>query len=260
MVSNDSGKPVAAYVSFTSFLSFLDFLRDLPAIPRALDRSIWETKFSGSTGTRVMGTFRFLGLLDDDRPTERLERLVHADQDARKKLLKEIFRESYGEELIDGITSMSPQMMEERIEAIGTTDASKRHAVSFFVNGIKYIDLHIPANIRKRARVRRSSGKPSTAAPSTAAQRKSDAPQVEPQPVPAEEQTVPQPTTKPQFHLHGIHGTLVAMLDDLPMRVADWSKEEQDRWLEVFTTNLKYHHPAREEKRKGEPATNAESP
>ncbi len=252
MASNDSGKPVAAYVSFTSFLSFLDFLRDLPAIPRALDRSIWETKFSGSTGTRVMGTFRFLGLLDDDRPTERLERLVHADQGARRKLLKEIFRESYGEELIDDITSMSPRMMEEHIEAIGTTGASKRHAVSFFVNGIKYIDLHIPANIRKRARVRRSSGKPSTVA-----QREPDAPQVEPQPVTAEEQTAPQPTTKPQLHLHG---TLVAMLDDLPLIVADWSKEEQDRWLEVFTTNLKYHHPAREAKGKEEPATNAESP
>ena len=248
MVSNDSAGPVPAYASFASFLTFLDFLKDLPTIPKEFDRSLWEGRFSGSTGGHLIVAFRFLGLLDGDRPTENLERLVQADQDARKEVLKEIFRESYGRELIDDIASMTPRMVDERVEALGTTDATKRKAVSFFVNGVKHLDLNIPATIRKRARMRRSVSKPSTNA-----QRKEDAPPVEPDPVTPEERTNTESAAMPQI---GLHSTLVAMLEDLPTRVADWSKEEQDRWLEVFATNLKYYHPAREEE---ESVSNAES-
>ncbi len=239
MASSDSATPTAAYVSFSSFLTFLDFLKEQPTVPKALDRSLWEAKFSGSTGSRLLGSLRFLGLLEGDRPTEKLERLVQADQDTRKELLKAIFRESYGEELIDDIASMTPRMVDEHIAAVGTTEASKRHAVSFFVNGVKYMDLDIPATIRKRARMRRSASKPSNAA-----QRKSDAPPAESEAVSTEERADTQAAAKLQLDLHA---TLVAMLEDLPKRAGSWSEEEQEQWLEVFTTNLRYFHPARDE-------------
>ena len=248
MASSDSAKPTAAYVSFSSFLTLLDFLKEQPTVPKALDRSLWEAKFSGSTGSRLLGSLRFLGLLEGDRPTEKLERLVQADQDTRKELLKAIFRESYGEELIDDITSMTPRMVDEHIAAVGTTEASKRHAVSFFVNGAKYMDLDIPATIRKRARMRRSASKPSTAA-----QRKSDASPSEPEAVSTEEQTDTQVAAIPQ---KGLHSALLGMLNDLPERVTNWSEKDQDDWLDVFKTVLKFYHPARKEE---DAVDNAES-
>ena len=240
MESNDSAGPVPAYASFTSFLTFLDFLKDLPTIPREFDRSLWEGKFSGSTGKQLVGAFRFLGLLDGDRPTDKLERLVQADQEARSEVLKEVFRESYGKELIDDIASMTPRMVDDRIEALGTTDATKRKAISFFTNGAKHLGLDMPATIRKRARMRRSSSKPSAAA-----QRKPDAPAAEPEVVTTEEQTDAQAATMSET---GLHRTVVEMFNDLPERVTSWSEEDQDKWLEVFKTVLKFYHPARKGK------------
>ena len=61
MTSNDSAKPIPAYVSFSSFLTLLNFLKDMPAMPIQFDRSLWEGKFSGSTGAQLMSALRFLG-------------------------------------------------------------------------------------------------------------------------------------------------------------------------------------------------------
>ena len=154
-------------------------------------------------------------------------------------MLKGVFRKSYGGELIDNIASMTPRMVDERIVALGTTDPTKQRAVGFFVNGAKHLDLDIPATITKRSRTRRSASKPSTAA-----QRTPDATPDEQKPDATEQHTSTQATATPQIALHD---TIVAMLEDLPNRVASWSEEEQDLWLEVFTTNLRYFHPAREE-------------
>ena len=236
MASNDNTGPTPAYVSFPSFLTFLEFLKGMSAIPSEFDRSLWEGKFSGSTGKQLVGAFHFLGLLDKDRPTEKLERLLQADQETRPEVLKDIFRASYGEELVDGIASMTPRMMDDRIEGLGTTDSTKRKAISFFTNGAKYLDLDMPATIRKRARMRRSASKPSPATP-----RKSDAPPVEPKTVSTEQRTDTQAAVELQLDLHP---TLMEMLKDLPNRMASWSdQKQQDEWLGFFGTALKYYHP-----------------
>jgi hypothetical protein len=68
-------------------------------------------------------------------------------------------REAYGPNLIDGLPRMMPGMLDERLRALGTTDATHRKAVSFFVNAAKALDIAVPTNIAKKARNRTSNAR-----------------------------------------------------------------------------------------------------
>ena len=59
------------YVSFNTFRTLLSWLRG-EGVPLRFDRSFWQAKFSGSTGTQLMAALRFLGLLDGERPMPQL--------------------------------------------------------------------------------------------------------------------------------------------------------------------------------------------
>ncbi|MDD4465958.1 MAG: hypothetical protein PHY25_04705, partial [Dehalococcoidales bacterium] len=62
-MSDISRRQLPPYVSYRSFWNFLDRLRE--AVPARIDRSYWGDKFSGSTGTQLMGALRYLGLIDN---------------------------------------------------------------------------------------------------------------------------------------------------------------------------------------------------
>ena len=60
------------YVSFNTFKTLLDWLK-VEGVPLRLDRSFWHDKFSGSTGSQLMASLRFLGLLQANDPLQNLK-------------------------------------------------------------------------------------------------------------------------------------------------------------------------------------------
>ena len=155
--SDEKARSIPPYASFLSFKSLLDWLNGMAAMPARIDRSLWTSKFSGATGGALISGARFLGLLDGEQPTQLLEDLVRADAEARKSLIEQMLRSAYGNEIVDGASTMTPKMFDDHLRGLGTSDATHRKAASFLTNALKEAGVEVQPAIAKRARNRRAS-------------------------------------------------------------------------------------------------------
>jgi len=153
----ESARKIPPYTSFISFESMLDWLASMDMMPAQIDRSLWSSKFSGATGSSLVSASRFLGLLENEQPTDLLEELVRADKESRPTTLKKVLRAAYGNEIVDQASTMTPKMFDEQLRAIGTTEATHRKAASFLTNALKAAGVPVQPAIAKRARNRRPS-------------------------------------------------------------------------------------------------------
>lgn len=227
------------YVSYLTFANLLDWLRELKTIPTQFDRSFWGERYSGSTGVQLMSGLRFLGLLQENTPTERLEQIAMASNEDRKGLIAQVLRDAYGNTLVDGLARMTPAMLNKALHDLGTTDGTHRKAISFFVNAAKATDLPMPGNIAKQARNKpatsRRGSKSRQAKGTSGAGDTGDAEQEEEQTSP-----MPPPLTKVP---EGIHPALVPILSDLPTIGPEWDEVMRDRWHATFKAVLEYAYP-----------------
>lgn len=161
MIPDATPKPATPppYVSYLSFVGFIDWLGTLPRVPDQLDRSLWGDKYSGATGSQLMSSLRFLGLVDGNRPTSELRALVAATGNERNASLLEQLRRAYGPDVVDGITGMTPQMLTRAIKDLGATESTVRKAESYLINALKAGGIEVPAPIAKKARNRPSGAK-----------------------------------------------------------------------------------------------------
>ncbi len=65
-----------------------------------------------------------------------------------------MLRRAYGAEFCDNLATMTPKMVDDRLRELGTTDATHRKALSFFVNTAKEAELSMSSAVAKRARKR----------------------------------------------------------------------------------------------------------
>jgi antitoxin component of RelBE/YafQ-DinJ toxin-antitoxin module len=94
VIAHTNQKRLPPYVSYRTFLNFIGRLER--GIPARIDRSYWGDKWSGSTGTQLMGAVRFLGLVDTEGvPTDRLRQLVSAQGAERAEILRQINSEAF---------------------------------------------------------------------------------------------------------------------------------------------------------------------
>ena len=145
---------IPAYASFTSFKTFLDWLQEMDQVPAQIDRSLWGTKFNGATGSALITSGRFLGLLIEERPTPRLHELARADTEARKNLIEQMLRSAYGDDIVGRLPEMTPKMLDVKLRELGATDGTLRKAASFFINALKTTDVQVPSAIARKARNR----------------------------------------------------------------------------------------------------------
>lgn len=146
---------IPPYASFVSFENLVEWLGSMDVMPAQLDRSLWQSKFSGATGSALISAARFLDLIENERPTPMLIELVQADKEARGPLIEKILRSAYGNEIVDQAATMTPRMFDEHLRGLGTTEATHRKAASFLTNALKAADVSVQPAIAKRARNRR---------------------------------------------------------------------------------------------------------
>jgi hypothetical protein len=224
------------YASYLTFTTLLDWLRETKHIPSQFDRSWWGSKFSGSGGAQLMAGLRFLGLLEKDVPQDRLEKLAFASNEERPALLAEILRDAYGADLLAGLARMTPKMLTDRIAALGTTDATHRKAIAFFVNAAKAAQLPVPPAIAKQARNRPAA----SSATRKPAQKVQDTGAGKPQ------QDKPLPPDPGAALPKGVHAALAPFLVDLVAIGPSWDQLQYARWKETFDRVLLYAYPIQE--------------
>ncbi len=136
-MSTDADKRIAAYVPFKTFLTALEALEG--GVPKEIDRKIWRS-FSGLVQSQVLGAFRFLGLVEGNKPTPGLRKLVE-DKQNRPAVLRRILEQSYSALVSHDLTKMTGTMLDGLMEKYGVMGATKRKAVTFFLKAAKYAEL-----------------------------------------------------------------------------------------------------------------------
>ena len=156
-----------------------------------------------------------------------------------------MLRGAYGDDLVDNLGDKTLDAVEDALRALGTTDATHRRALPFFINAAKAAGIGMQADVSKRARKRRlGSGAKKAAKKATKARRgrkraarkapaaapapAAAAPPPPPPPAPVAEEA-PAPPPEPQDY--ALVGAIVGLLP------ADgvWSAKTRTQWLAALT-------------------------
>ena len=143
------------YISFNTFKTLLYWL-EKEGVPLRIDRSFWKEKFSGANGSKLMGTLRFLGLVDVDKPTKELEILVSSSLgDERSQIFVNILTKSYRNIPFEELARATPSMIKEWFRVYPIDGHTLRKATTFFINAAREAQIPMSNSIIKMTKSRR---------------------------------------------------------------------------------------------------------
>lgn len=142
------------YVSFNTFRTLLIWLKS-EGVPLRFDRSFWQAKFSGTTGTQLMAALRFLHLLDGETPLPCLETLVLSSHEQRRHLLGKLLLNSYSVVPFEELPRATPAMVKKWFASYPIDGHTLRKALSFFINAAREATLPMSNAVGKMARAKR---------------------------------------------------------------------------------------------------------
>lgn len=230
MADDKNRRHLPPYVSYRTFRNFIERLQQ--GIPARFDRSFWGETLSGSTGTHLIASLRFLGLIDaSDFPTERLRRLVTTKAGERASLLRVIAIDAYSflnEGAFDLSTATYAQLQEVFRDRFQPTGDVARKCIKFFV--ALTIDAGVPLSPHITKRFRASGNGTGTKASS----KKAPVKIIRNLPVPQQVVEVPQRT-----------GWEEILLAKFPTFDPSWSEDVKLNWFKAFDELLKRASPGR---------------
>src|SRR5579872_6179089 len=140
-------KPIAPYLPFKSWNNSFDVFGQ--AIPPRIHRTIWRQ--SGLMQGLLLGAYRFFGLIDsEDKPTELLVRYATSSTDMRPMIMGDLLRVAYPEIMSHDLTAMTLPILYELIEKYNVSGATKKKAVTFFLQAAKFAKIPLSNFIQTR--------------------------------------------------------------------------------------------------------------
>ncbi|APV44021.1 hypothetical protein Dform_00666 [Dehalogenimonas formicexedens] len=133
-MTTSNSKTLPPYVSYRTFWNFLDGLQAV--VPARIDRSFWGEKFSGSTGGQLIGTLKYLKMIDANGvPTLRLKQIVLTKGVQRANLLRQLTQEAYPFFLteLDPANATYAQMEEKLKEHFQIAADVGRKCIKFYI-------------------------------------------------------------------------------------------------------------------------------
>lgn len=150
-MADETKQAAAPYLPFKTFLSSLEAF-SAHGVPPLVDRSIWRTQPGGMQGL-IMGALRFFDLIDsDNRPTERLEKLVSTPADKRAHAVRALLEHGYSDLISQDLTKMTVKMLDDAIEKYGVSGETKKKAITFFLQAAKHSDLPLSSFLQTQIR------------------------------------------------------------------------------------------------------------
>jgi hypothetical protein len=127
-------KPLPPYLPYKTFLTFLDHLRAI-GVPSHIDKSVMKS-MSGGMQSWLRAALRYMNLVTgaDDVPTPTLKRLVEAQGEDRKAVLRELFDRSYAFLLTDiDLSNTTPAKLRSAITAINQSSDTADKIIAFLL-------------------------------------------------------------------------------------------------------------------------------
>ncbi len=152
MSINESTKnesPPPPYCSFATFSNFLKVLQ-VTGTPSRIDKSVLSS-MSGSSQAALISGLRWLNLIDaQGAPTDRLESLVAAEDDAFPDALRVVLERSYSF-LTDGslqLTKATGGQVESKFREYGITGSTVVKSVAFFIKAAKEAKIPLGPHVK----------------------------------------------------------------------------------------------------------------
>ena len=132
----ERAKAVPPYVPYRTFRTFLELLTE--GIPDRIDRSVWGSRFSGSSGSQLMTALKALGLIDaTGRPQRELERLALAEGRERREAFRDMLRRSYGPVFELDLTRATRAQFHEAFRRFGAREGVLAKCEAFFIQAAR---------------------------------------------------------------------------------------------------------------------------
>jgi hypothetical protein len=152
---NNTGQ-IPPYTSYLTFLRFLDYLRR--GIPDNINRDYWGKYFSGSSGTHLIATCKYLGLINRySHPNQSLISLVSAENyEQRRPILQDVTKASYSYVFNSvNLETITHKVLDDFFKTkFQLTPSLLRKCVKFFIELVK--DANLPLSPTLRTSFRRS--------------------------------------------------------------------------------------------------------
>jgi hypothetical protein len=120
------------YVPYRTFQTFLEYMQD--GIPARIDRSVWGSRFSGSSGTQLMTALKSLQLVDaNGHPEPVLEQLVFAEGERRRALLRGLLEDYYKPVFRLDLARATRNQFHEAFRSFGAREGVLTKCEAFFI-------------------------------------------------------------------------------------------------------------------------------
>ncbi|MDA0676816.1 MAG: hypothetical protein O2788_02285 [Chloroflexi bacterium] len=120
------------YVPYRTFQTFLEYMQD--GIPARIDRSVWGSRFSGSSGTQLVTALKSLQLVDaNGHPEPVLEQLVFAEGERRRALLRGLLEDYYKPVFRLDLARATRNQFHEAFRSFGAREGVLTKCEAFFI-------------------------------------------------------------------------------------------------------------------------------
>ena len=161
MTPQEQTPAIPPYVPYRTFQTFLEFLLE-EGIPGRIDKTVWGPRFSGSSGTQLMTALKVLELVDSEaHPDDKLDRLVHAEGEERRTLLRNILEGFYTPVFELDLSRASKGQFRDAFRRFGTKEGVLTKCEAFFIRAAQAAGIKLSQRIlagRHGARRLRNSG------------------------------------------------------------------------------------------------------
>ena len=231
MEATDKKAPTPPYVPYKTLRNFLDKFQH--GVPGRIDRGLMGT-MSGALQSQVTTALKYLRLISEAGiPSDSMKRLVLAEGEERKKILKSVITEAYpfifreGFNLASATASQLREEFEEKTTASGET---VRRCMAFLKDAAQEAGIAVSPYITQKAA--RGAGQ--------RAKRVGTSPRSGRELPPNSETPEPQHQQHSKRHPIEAQDSLLlwGLFQRLPKPGSVWPRAERDRWTETLNNVL----------------------
>ena len=147
MTPQEQTPAIPPYVPYRTFQTFLEFLLE-EGIPGRIDKTVWGPRFSGSSGTQLMTALKVLELVDSEaHPDDKLDRLVHAEGEERRTLLRNILEGFYTPVFELDLSRASKGQFRDAFRRFGTKEGVLTKCEAFFIRAAQAAGIKLSQRI-----------------------------------------------------------------------------------------------------------------
>ena len=209
---------VPPYVPYRTFRTFLESLTI--SMPDRIDRSVFDSKFSGTATSQITSALRALKLIDaEGSPRQALVQLVRTEGEQRHQILENILKSYYTPVFNLDLQRATKAQFREAMREFGCTPSMLIKCETFFIHAATHAGIplspYLKSNRKTSSRSRSSSRSAKTSGQSSSADEANDVAAVD---------------------LHSASLTMgelaLRVLDKYPKFDPTWPEETQTSWMD----------------------------